>query len=124
METLMSDIQKALDRQAKLEAEATPAPWGVKTCTCECCAYFTPKDIMYAINGLAMMPPSDALLIAHLLIAHLRNAAPYMRAVIEAAAEIGEASRISETPEMRQQRLYKLMDANKAWADYVNEETP
>lgn len=49
-----------LDAIKKLCDHATPGPWEPKFCSCGCCAYLAPKDIMYASNNLAVMSPADA----------------------------------------------------------------
>jgi hypothetical protein len=139
------DIQRAIDKQAKLEAEATEGPWkrrpinvrypagrdrqdnhnwnaidGVETCTAEPHRGTSPYPDPFYIA----LPDAE-------LIAHLRNQAPSARAVIEAS--MGALAILKEVaksywwddiagPGYGIELADELEGRLTAWADHVNGE--
>ena len=115
----MSDVQRAIDKQAKLEAEATPGPWqnidGYRVVS-------TAADRRVGITdeGGVFNPQSEVHESDGALIAHLRNQAKLARAVIEAASQL-----LVYASEVGDQVIEDaLSDVVAAFADHVNGETP
>lgn len=109
---MTTDIQRALDKQAKLDAEATDGPWVREPGT----VCFVRTQGRYVITSSGRTDKECAS--NSDLIAHLRNQAALARAVIEVV------SSPFFDPATDHKDHKRLRDALKAWADHVNAETP
>ncbi len=107
--TPTSHIQRAIDKQAKLDAEATEGPWKRVNRTVQ-----TSVDRICECDGGYITSNGNNQCLDARLIAHLRNQAKLARAVIEAAKDEEEGHSLSLT-----RWETDLGKALKAWADHV-----
>lgn len=120
----MTNIQRAIDKQAKLEAEATAGPWEYATAE-NMSVHWWVKNTVAPMSLEPTKPWICERQNWHMddgkhgdgkLIAHLRNQAKLARAVIEAA------NRLTDHPSLgygMTQDEVDITDALIAWADHV-----
>jgi hypothetical protein len=112
----MSDVQRAIDKQARLCAEATEGPWYYQFSRNEGWKVTTNVP---GIGVVATFPYSEQADENTVLIAHLRNQAALSRAAIEALYELLLLEH--DGPGKTSRRAFAAVGA---WADHVLGETP
>lgn len=119
----MSDIRRALDKQAKLEAAAKKGPWSWRggylkdPYTNEEDDYYGSSAVI-SVNYAAQCPHLTVKKVDADLITHLRNQAKLARDAIEAAAQLVDWCKgFAFGPDFSPTEA-----ALRAWADHVNGE--